>query len=390
MLAKDIVIKGVVGYQREKMFINGAINVFDLMDAYEIDEWKPDVPIEKQGCQRTPIQSHYRKIGKKAKEKNSFFPTSIILSLRKEDMKGITMKNDEKNSDLMILTIPKEQNKKLKIIDGQHRAKGFESVIKDLLKENIFQVPFVLVFPKDRVEEITWFYEINSKAKKVVTDLALQLLNEMNKGQGINLSKGEHWKVVASNVAKSLNSNPKSVWHNCLSVGDNKKGDKIASSSQFAQSLKPLLDIPFVKNLWIDEKDLEVAGQRVAKLVNNYWNALKVTLPKVFPSNLKAKHNYVIQKTGGIYAWHIVSPTILETIMYNGPRQIRTFDTETIKEIIKNYGDTGVINDELFWKSGNGEASRFGGQKGFVELGKIIKEDFKANFEQDQNQEVVF
>jgi hypothetical protein len=253
-----------------------------------------------------------------------------------------------------------------------------------------FQIPYVLVFPKDRVEEITWFYEINSKAKKVVTDLALQLLNEMTKGNKTSLTKGEHWKLVATNVATILNKNPDSVWYKCLSIGDNKKGNAIASSNQFAQSLKPLLDIPFVKKQWINEEDVSVAGEKVASLVNSYWNALKEVVPQVFPKNLREKHNYVIQKSGGIYALHIVSPTILEVIMYNGPMQVRKFDSKIIAETISTYGDTGFINGELFWKSGNGEASKFGGQKMFVQLGNFIKEDFEANFGESQNQEVVF
>lgn len=388
---KDFVIKGVVGYQRDKMYITGNINIIDLVDAYQIDEWKPNTPIEKQGCQRQPIQSHFRKIGKRAKEKDSFFPASIILSIRKEDMNGIILKNDEKNAELISLIIPKEHNKKLSLLDGQHRIKGFEFILKELMKENVFQVPFVLVFPKDRVEEITWFYEINSKSKKIVTDLALQLLNEMTKGDTkLKLGKAEHWKLVATNVATTLNSTPDSVWYKSLSIGDNKKGETIASSNQFAQSLKPVLEIPFVKRLWEHEEDVILAGEKIARLVNSYWNALRTVMPDVFPKKLKAKQGFVIQKSGGISAWHIVAPTILETIMYNGPRQIRKFDTENIAEIVSSYGDTGVINSELFWKSGNGEASKFGGQKMFVQLGNLIKEDIVANLNDQVNQEVVF
>ena len=243
---------GILGNQRGRKIVVGIIRAIDLIRFHEIDEWKPGKRIEEQGCQRPPVKAHYRKIGRKLKNNNATLPTSITLSANenigeKENRNSIKVAVINKEIGLVRIDIP--EGHLLKIIDGQHRSLALDYTIHDLMKndrigkielEN-FQLPFVIIFAHDRVDEINLFYEINSTPKKVPTDLALQLLNEMNNNSDVRLSKSERWKLVALNVAMELNKNPNSVWYQNISEGQRK--DEIASSTSFVSSLAPLLQI---------------------------------------------------------------------------------------------------------------------------------------------------
>ncbi|MFJ5772555.1 DGQHR domain-containing protein, partial [Psychrobacillus sp. NPDC093180] len=293
------VLYGFIGDQRGRKVITGVIDTEVLISIYEIDVWKPGKPIEEQGCQRHPVQSHFRKIGRKMKEDRSWLPTSITLSAN--------MKNGEKETtnsikiektdipNLVKITIP--EGHKVRVVDGQHRIKGLEYAITELKQFELkkFQLPFVIMIVENRIDEIMAFHDINSTSKRVSTDLALQLLNDMRQNTSMKLTKTEQWKLVALNVAMTLNKKTDSVWYNNISVGQVKDGE-IASSTSFVTSLKPILDIPFIKKIWENNFNEQEAGEKIADLVNAYWNGLRQLMPDAFPDTPEEKDKWVIQK----------------------------------------------------------------------------------------------
>src|SRR5690606_20324017 len=119
----ETVLYGFVGNQRGRKVITGVINTDDLIRLHEIDVWTPGKPIEEQGSQRHPIQSHFRKIGRKMKEGKTWLPTSVTLSANlgsgDEATKNSIRIEDTDIPNLVKIIIPK--GNKVRVVDGQHR-----------------------------------------------------------------------------------------------------------------------------------------------------------------------------------------------------------------------------------------------------------------------------
>lgn len=394
----ETVLYGFVGNQRGRKVITGVINTDDLIRLHEIDVWTPGKPIEQQGSQRHPIQSHFRKIGRKMKEGKTWLPTSVTLSANlgsgDEATRNSIRIEDTDIPNLVKIIIPK--GNKVRVVDGQHRIRGLEYAITDLKQYDLtnFQLPFVLLITKDRIDEIKTFYEINSTPKRVATDLAMQLLNDMNENNAVKLTKTEQWKLVALNVARALNEKPNSVWYNNISVGQVKNGE-IASSTSFVASMRPFLEISFIKKIWEGNNE-QIAGEKIADLVNAYWNGLKLVMPEAFPESVEEKGKWVIQKTPGFFAWHMVSPLVIDEYMLKREK-IKEFTPEAIAKFIKTFADYGVEEYEIFWKASNrnegiegGEAAVANSQKAFKDLAEQIKEDIEESYAEYETVDVTF
>ena len=381
-------IFGILAKQRDRHIVSGVINARDLIDIYEIDQWQPGKRIEDQGCQRPPIKAHYRKIGRKLKtDSKATLPTSITLSANTH-VKSKVNRNTVQIEPLkgapegfVQVTIP--EGHKVRVVDGQHRILGLQHAIIDLKQNDLekFQLPFVIMLVKDRIDEIKCFHEINSTSKKVATDLALQLLNEMNLHSAIGLSKTERWKLVALNVAMSLNRMPDSVWFENISVGN--QGSEIASSNSFVTSLKPILDMKIVQQIIEDIPDEASAGEKVAGLVNNYWNALRMVMPNVFPVHKDEKEQWSIQKTPGFYTWNLVAPFVIEECMRNREK-VSNFSSDAIAQFLGKYARMAIDQAEMLWKAGTGEGSKANSQKAVKELAEAIKQDIETNYHEEK------
>lgn len=270
------------GTQFEKTLLAGFIKAKDIINIHELDEWKAGRLIEEKECQRKPIVAYYKKIGKGYNEPNALMPTSIVMSvvLDKEGKSDKIKIKDTMYEDIKILEI----YSKIRITDGVHRIFGAEYSINELRNSYMedFEFPSVLILANDRVDENLAFYEINSKSKNVATDLDLQLLNEINKGREREFIKIEKWKLLALNVAMEINKNKNSVWFNNISVEQTKQNE-IASSVSFVTSLKPFLDIPFIKDVDKESKSSEEAAKEIAYWLNVYWEGIKLAISTAFP-----------------------------------------------------------------------------------------------------------
>lgn len=444
---QDLRLLGIVGIQNNKKVITGVFTAEEFLETYDIDIWRPGVPIEKQGCQRPPIQAHYRKLARRLKDPNAWLPTSVVMSVNIEEVqelnriKIVPLKitkeisnalniDQNKLNRLVMIIIPK--GTKLRLSDGQHRALALNHAIATLginrLKQ--MELPFVLMLVSNRIEEIMAFYEINSTAKKVSTDLSLQLLNELKEHQNRIITKTESWKLVALNVSMALNEHkspvylknelgqyidrdgkplPKkhkkkeriikeykdSVWKNNISIGRTKEGE-IASSTSFVMSLKPILDIPFISSIWNNTDDLKEAGKRIADFVDNFWNALRILLPSAFPEETQDKNNFTIQKTPGFFIWNRVAAFVVTELMIKREK-ITDFGEKNIAAFLQEYLNNEEYLKLEFWLSSNklanvegGRASTANSQKAFKDLADEICDVILLNYEDSQESEVSF
>lgn len=386
---EDMELTVIEGRQGTTVIYTGFISATDLINKTDIDRWEPGKPIEEQGCQRAPVPSHFRKIGRKLKEdQTATLPTSVTLTM------------DEANSKVNIIPTPIENVYKIKInkgniyiSDGMHRRYGLEYALKDLKLDELseerirnMKIPFCLIMTADRVAQIKMFYEINSTAKRVPTDLALQLLNEINNENAyIKKTNSEKLKLVALNVCNELNQIGTSVWYNSIDLSGNDKS-KIASTTSFVTSLLPMLKISFVKEIIKKSKSEREASEKIIKLIYNYWAALAKVMPDIFPVENYDKAKWCIQKTPGLYILHLVGAYVIEECMYKREK-LRNFEVDTIANFMRSYCDYGFTEYKTFWMSSDrhndivgGEASRANSNKEFNMLAKDIINDISENY----------
>lgn len=189
---------------------------------------------EEYGYQRAPKKTHYTKIAKQVLEdqKRSVSPNSVILGINQEDFeKKMYIKNEQNcgNQTLLELELSNDSDLKYRIIDGQHRIKGFEEAIKKCesnnkrvqLEDFCVNVIIMLLDKEHRLPEVYAFSDINSKAKPLKMDLTIlaeyqYLLKEQPKE--INsanflatkvimlLNKGEKCKYWTNGIIIDVNS----------------------------------------------------------------------------------------------------------------------------------------------------------------------------------------
>ncbi len=392
---------GQVVRQRERIFFVGVITIKDLLAVYKIDVWKITDPIDKRGIQRSPIPAHFRKIGKSLSDPDVSFPTAIVMSSNlttdaqgTDEFEGIHLPKGMKihfvNREANLVGIEVDPSLlHLQVVDGQHRIRGIEFALeKGILKPDAdFELPYVLILAKDRYEEIENFYSINSKAKRVATDLALQLINEMDKANPqYRLSLPEKKKVIAINIANTLNADTSSVWYQNVSQGNTTNTDQIISSTSFVTSILPILTIPFfneeIKNLGGRSDAIQQYGQDKAKLINNFWEAIKHIMPVAF----EEKSDWVIQKTPGAYVLHKVFAQVLNE--YFIQKNKGDLGVDALEDFFRKYGTTYIFPEEIdFWKSAKdgtpgGEAASANSSQAFKKLSDNILEDIKAKYEE--------
>lgn len=216
------------------------------------------------GYQRQPNNIHINKIKKYILENEDFLlPTSIILGV---DNKQITDYID-KSDNLIVSEIPEGT---FRIVDGQHRIKGIAKAIDESTPERqkvlnafTFNVICVLTDESTRSTELEIFVDINSKGKKVSTDLAelakynYQII-EKKVSNNFN-SIAEH---IAMKVARELRENvPEGVWHYAIKFDIHSRLNiGIIGVSSFRKSITRSIQLLLEKD---HAKIIEFSGQEL-------------------------------------------------------------------------------------------------------------------------------
>lgn len=225
------------------------------------------------GYQRLPNELHINKIKKYILSDEDFLlPTSIILGVDLD----VLDKHLKKDGDIEYLDISNLSQNTFRIVDGQHRIKGLAKAIvgaqphlQQKLNDFTFNVVCVITDENTRSKELQIFVDINSKGKKVSTDLAelakynYEIIEEKVENNISSIS--EH---IAMKVSRELRENaPNSVWnyaikfdiHSKLNIG-------IIGVSSFRKSITRTIQM-LIEN----EKPelLNMSGQELIDECNN-------------------------------------------------------------------------------------------------------------------------
>ena len=207
----------------------------ELLANYAISSYDSE---KETGYQRPPVEAHYKKIARYLADSDSdqILPMSIIAAATKQD---ITYENH-------ILTI----SGRLRIVDGQHRIKAIEYLrdtkeakYQDKYKElsACYEFPIILLMAEeiDSALEIDTFININSKGKRINTNLAKELREKKMQaelGKHEVLLTADSYDNLATQAAKLLAHDAASMWYDRIQMGDELGFQKLVSIGTFAKS----------------------------------------------------------------------------------------------------------------------------------------------------------
>ncbi|PKM51466.1 MAG: hypothetical protein CVV02_05885 [Firmicutes bacterium HGW-Firmicutes-7] len=339
----------------------------------------------KYGYQRELNEIHYKKIKNSIMRRNRtdignlVSPTSIVLGINRSDLnklKIIAIKDDVYELDI------NEDNKIFRIIDGQHRLKGFElaAIDDDTLLHYQLNVIILIVEEGKRRIEVKAFSDINTKAKPLKMDLTIlatynyDLLEE---SPDINID--EH---IAIRVAYKLNEYSKSenVWRNGIKLDVNSpKSPGIVGFKSFYESINTIClntmrvnkntlpDSFNDKIMYIDDISDVVTYDIIVpfwELVREKW--IECFKKEVYFYNYEDyitffDETYYIQKTMGVKSLHIMLKDCLENNHYDIDASL-----DKIRHILKN----STTNAED-WIIG-GKFMGLSSESGFKKIAELI------------------
>ena len=182
-----------------RRIFTGKIKIKDLLEQensnrnirFEIHQWRHDQQEQdEKGYQRAPKQKRIDKIKDYLQKevKNPIFPTAILVSARKplsfKRFEIKSKKHRKKENDFGELTI----DQTLYVIDGQHRIEAFKDIMQKrelASKYGYMELPIVILSNFNYKEEVEQFFVINSRQKRIKTDLAQRIY--------IEISKDDNW-----------------------------------------------------------------------------------------------------------------------------------------------------------------------------------------------------
>lgn len=338
----------------DKAIYVGKVRAVDLINEtqFNVRAWDPIVKgSDKQGYQRIPARTRVIKIGRYfEKNKNPIMPPAILVSTDKPVR--------YENGQVFLNRFP------YWIVDGQHRVAGLEYAINELGLGNLKKIEFPIVILSNykTIEEAQQFHILNTEQKKIQTDLAQRLIQDIclrNKEYKKIIDEEKTWQLKALPIMDKLNEIDRSIWYQAIKLpNEKKKATHIINQVSFISSLKPLLK----NGSMSDIKDADLS----CEIINNYWLALK----KIFPAAFLAPRDYLIQKTPGVFSLHLLLNSILK---FTGVQKTSEKEFEEILD--KKIFDKEFEQKEHrsnFWIKEGGEASQYGSMKGF----KMLADDF--------------
>lgn len=378
-------LEGTVVVQAGQPMLLTAIRAEDLGRHKRVDVYDP---VTKKGYQRVAQTARVNSAARYYGEKGGRMPNPLLVNIREEDFSKLTIviSGDEDGFEVArdrdgdwigvgYIEIPTDMP--VWIYDGQHRADGIAVVLTDYSGFEDFAVPLSITLGLTEVEEMAEFYEVNTNAKSVRTDLAWSLLKS-RADQDPELAErleleGHDWITRGLAVVEELEALG-GVWEGRIQAPNQKgkRSDRLTiPQAGFVRSLRPLLDMPLMA---------KAEPTKIAQLINAYWEGIAEVLPEPFDHANNPK-DYAIQKGQGTIALHRVLPQVIEVLRATGeslgnPKAYAEVMKDLPKltgEIIAEDGPLPVTGAE-FWLSGSeGVASQFSGDAGRKRLSVHIR-----------------
>lgn len=330
--------------------IVGVITAGALVDQYEV----PQRDHRRQsGYQRPVSPGRVNKLAGDLRSGQVDIPTAVLLNIRT----GAEAILDGLDGPSGVFA-PKGHE--LYVVDGQHRLAALAKLVEeDPARWSDYEIAFVCMIGATELDEMRQFYVVNSTAKSVRTDLALDLLKQQAEADPTLMAslieKGEDWKVEAQTITEQLGRTR--LWAGRVRFPGDPKADTTIGSAGLVSSLKQLLATPYFGQISTENK---------AKILEAYWEGINTVIPDPF----REPGEYAIQKSSGVMIMHGLLVSVIELLRSRGLSVIEAESYAAVLEepLLNLEGDNAegeTSRGPDFWLAGvRGAAGSFSSNAG--------------------------
>jgi DGQHR domain-containing protein len=329
----------------------------------EIDRWSKD---NREGYQRPPEESRLKpdkgSIVRYLLNEMGLFPTSVLLNIRENLEFKEEVQLDAKIS-FGKLKIPDET--RLWIIDGQHRITALQRAMNRKPELENYPVPVSITCLKEKFEEMLLFYIVNSRQRRIKTELAYRQLQSMY--EKVKIKEQFKWlkevilgpiqerQAVAALIVDYMAENEDSPFYNRIKyLGEETERRHLVEDSVLIRYISKLRGEMIFESM---------TPETMADLLIYYWNAIKELYPKCFHEDFKDEYT-LLRHTG------IASFTYLFPVVYGLCAQEGNITKENMKKYLSylkedlrggkvqatELGDQEFLKpiDEIWWSRSHG------------------------------------
>lgn len=260
----------------------------------------------KEGYQRKPSMGRIARLMNEIRQKKVDIPTAILLNSADPSWASAVL--DDDSSDCLVFDTEQYEGR-FSVVDGQHRVVALRYLYEENPEEyRDFKLQFVMMLGASDQEELEQFYVVNSTAKSVKTDLALDLLKQRAELDGKIMKglveSGQDWKVRAQGLTEKMADNS-DIWRRRIRLANEEKGITVIPSASFVTSLRSFLTNPYIQRLAEDDQ---------YRLLETYWSGVRGAMPQPFSKT----NDYTLLKGIGVWALHEILPVIIEILRSRG------------------------------------------------------------------------
>jgi DGQHR domain-containing protein len=324
------------------------------LEKVKLDRW---TRVNKSGYQRSTIESRFGSgrgsIVRYLMNELGAFPTSVLINIR-SDVEFHSKTKIGENIEIGELIFPDDEQPI--IIDGQHRIEALKRAhIKKPELAN-YPLPVSIMNLNERFDEMVHFYLVNSRQKKIPTDLVyrqLQLFSQKAVLGGkdwlkdVILGPREQRAATASFIVDFLEEKQNSPFYQAIQfVGEDKEPHHIVRDYSLSRFISKILK----------EKALSgISHNKFAELYGEYWSAIK----ELYPLSFSRPREHRLLKSSGIAIYTYLFPTIFAYCAAEGqitkPRF--TFYLKMLKERVNSEElelDFRKPIDDSWWSMAHG------------------------------------
>ena len=319
-----------------------AMTLAQLRNHAKVDMWSPS---NSEGYQRPLVDRRLRELARYVQEEEGILPTSVLVGTRPDDQPQVEpagFNDHDQGVSVGELCIP--DGATLWVIDGQHRLYGvnyaYERGVEQL---DGYHFPVCILWDVDRYSEMVHFNIINTRQRKMSTDIVDRHLVQIKGVKGLQMmasgtrGEKEYLRATATQIVDLLNDTP-GVWQYQIAIpGVPARDQGLVRQHAMVVSIEPLL-----KDSWIRS----VSDEDKVKVLVNFWDAAKEAWPEAFDN----PKNYRVQATVGIYSLHMLLPVIIQRCLVD-----RDLSKDRMRGLIDGIG---ISAD--FWHKEHGDPFTLG------------------------------
>lgn len=282
-----------------------ALTLSELRGHASIDTWSPG---NKEGYQRPLEPRRLREVAKYVLEQQGILPTSVLVATRSTDtLKPIPVDFDEDEHGRGVGWLDFPDDSRVWLVDGQHRFSGVNDAFERQGEERLaeYSFPVSIMWEIDRYGEMTHFNIINTRQKKMSTDIVDRHLVQIMEREGLKMlqqgARGEkdYTRASTTRIVDRLNVEP-GPWCDQIAIPGVAGRDKgLVRQHAFVASLEPFMKDSWVKGRTDDDK---------LKVLCNFWQAAAEAWPEAFADPKEHR----VQTTVGIYSLHMLLPVLIQ------------------------------------------------------------------------------